>query len=314
MNNLISIGLPAYKEEFLTIALDSILEQSYSNLEVIIVNDNPGSRIKLLVDNYKDHRIKYFENETNEGKKNLVGVWNKIVEKAIGDFFVLFSDDDIMDKDFIKELIDLTQKYPNCNLFHCRARVIDEKGNFKHMTSSHPEYETAVDFIWHRIKNYRQIFATNFLIRTSTLKKINGFVDFKSAWGADDFTWFKASNEGGIVSTNKILCSWRESNLNISQVGNPKNKLDAVFTYHKELKYFIEKELVYSVDQKEIIKDLFNIIPQKKMTDFGNALKSSSKKNIITFFLAFYYWIKFRKVYNIPFTALIWSFLLIAKR
>ena len=218
MEKRVSIVIPAFKEKFLTIAIQSVLQQTYSNFELIILNDNPASNINSIVSEFNDDRIVYLKNSENQGGKNLISVWNSLLEKAKGEFFVMFSDDDIMNKDFISEMISLSNIYPTVNIFHCRVKVIDESNTAKYFVPSSPAFETAIDFIWHRIKNYSQFFVPDFMVRTAALKQIGGFADIENAWASDDLTWFRLANNGGIAATSKVLCSWRESNYNISQV------------------------------------------------------------------------------------------------
>lgn len=310
INPLVSIGIPAYKSFFLKDAIQSVIIQSYENIEIIILNDNPGSEIKEIVSGFTDNRIKYFENEVNIGRNNLVDCWNKVLSFASGELFALFSDDDIYHKNFVTELVELSQKYPNCNLFHCRVNIIDENNRSKYFTSSSPEFEKGVDFIWHRIKNFRLFFAPDFLVRTSSIKNIGGFINLPSAWASDELTWYKIANNGGVAATDKILCYWRESDQNISMVGNGEKKIISISEYHNKLNSFIEHELIIEPNDQDIYKDLVNNIPTKRITDFGNALKSGLSPNYIAIFTIFKLWLKNKKKYNIPFASLIWGIML----
>jgi len=66
---LISIVLPTYnaKKEWLSEAIDSVLNQTYSNRELIIINDASTNNIEITILEYakKDGRIKYYKNEQN---------------------------------------------------------------------------------------------------------------------------------------------------------------------------------------------------------------------------------------------------------
>lgn len=58
---MISIILPAFKVDYLAATIQSLLEQTYRNYELIIVNDNPGSFVKNIVAEFDDNRIEYYE-------------------------------------------------------------------------------------------------------------------------------------------------------------------------------------------------------------------------------------------------------------
>ena len=79
-----SFVLPAYKACYFKEALDSILNQTYSDFELIIVNDASPEDLDSIVSQYDDPRITYYKNETNIGGKNLVEQWNKSLAYANG--------------------------------------------------------------------------------------------------------------------------------------------------------------------------------------------------------------------------------------
>ena len=64
---LFSVLIPAFKAKYLRECIDSILNQSYSRLEVIIVNDASPEDLDSIVQGYNDERIKYYVNENNFG-------------------------------------------------------------------------------------------------------------------------------------------------------------------------------------------------------------------------------------------------------
>ena len=100
---LISFVLPAYKAQFLQQAIDSILQQTYSNIELIIVDDCSPEHLEEIVATYSDNRISYYKNSENIGGRNLVEQWNHCIEYANGDYLVLAADDDLYQPDFVKE-------------------------------------------------------------------------------------------------------------------------------------------------------------------------------------------------------------------
>ena len=91
----LSFVLPAFKRRFLKEAVASILSQTYSDFELIVVDDCSPEDLKSICDEFSDARLKYVRNEVNLGGKNLVNNWNRCLELATGEYCVLASDDDI---------------------------------------------------------------------------------------------------------------------------------------------------------------------------------------------------------------------------
>ena len=97
----ISIIVPVYKVElFLEECIDSILEQTYRNLEIILINDGSPDNCGKICDEYaiKDERIKVIH------KKNggLSDARNAGIENCLGEYIAFIDSDDILHPEFIE--------------------------------------------------------------------------------------------------------------------------------------------------------------------------------------------------------------------
>lgn len=91
MSDLVSILTPTFnRPDWLKLTLQSLIAQTYTNWECIVVND-AGTDVKQVVDSFNDNRIKYYVNPVN---LDLAGTRNVATEKASGDWFVMLDDDD----------------------------------------------------------------------------------------------------------------------------------------------------------------------------------------------------------------------------
>jgi glycosyltransferase involved in cell wall biosynthesis len=89
---LVSVLVPTYNRKWLLPrTLQSILTQSYKNIEIVLVND-AGEDVQDAVDKFNDPRIKYFQNDKNKG---LAGTRNVALSLSKGDYISLLDDDDI---------------------------------------------------------------------------------------------------------------------------------------------------------------------------------------------------------------------------
>ena len=79
-----SIAIPAYKGVFFNECLNSLLQQTYSDFEIIIVDDASPDNLFQIVENNQDIRIQYYKNETNIGAENVVDNWNRCLQYAKG--------------------------------------------------------------------------------------------------------------------------------------------------------------------------------------------------------------------------------------
>jgi glycosyltransferase involved in cell wall biosynthesis len=103
MNSLVSIVLPTYNgSKFIKQTIDSCLCQTYSNFELIIINDCSTDHTEDLIREYQDSRIKYFKNEQN---LKLPKSLNVGFEKANGDLFTWISDDNYFSYDALEKMV-----------------------------------------------------------------------------------------------------------------------------------------------------------------------------------------------------------------
>lgn len=172
-----SIGIPAFKSRFLKENIDNILKQTFSDFELIIVNDASPEDIDSIVNGYNDKRIRYYKNETNFGAVNVVDNWNKCLSLAKGEFFLLMGDDDKLMPNCLEEYDKLIKKYPKCNLFHTRTIIINEDSQPINITEPRPEWESVYDNIFQRISGNRLQFISDYLYRTDALRKMEDFIN-----------------------------------------------------------------------------------------------------------------------------------------
>ena len=95
---LVSIGIPTYNraDGFLKQALQSAVNQTYGNIEIIVSDNCSTDHTEDLVNEFSDSRIKYIKHNNNIGANNN---FNFCVNSAKGDYFLLLHDDDLIDPD-----------------------------------------------------------------------------------------------------------------------------------------------------------------------------------------------------------------------
>lgn len=126
MNDLISVVIPIYNvEKFLHICVESILQQTYKNLQIILVDDGSSDDCPKICDDYvkKDCRIQVIH------KKNggLSDARNVGIQCAKGKFLTLIDSDDCVSPDYIEYLYNLISSV-NGDMSVCQYNKIDENG------------------------------------------------------------------------------------------------------------------------------------------------------------------------------------------
>ena len=214
-----SFVLPAYKARFFKEAIDSILAQTYTEFELIIVNDASPEDLDAIVRSYDDPRIRYYVNEQNIGGKDLVAQWNHCLEYAQGEYVILASDDDVYFPHYLEKMDVLVCKYPDVNVFRPRVQIIDEQGELKSVCGCIAERVSIFEYwcYWGTVGSA----IGHIIFRRSSLCEKGGFVNFPMGWCADDATILMMGDRG-ICFEREILYSFRNSGENISSKLNKK--------------------------------------------------------------------------------------------
>jgi glycosyltransferase involved in cell wall biosynthesis len=215
-SGLVSIAIPTYKGKYLGEAIESALNQDYTNIEIIIVNDKSPYNIESIVNQYNDQRIRYYSNKINIGKNDPTYNWNLCLDYARGEFFVLLCDDDILLPNFVSELLYLSNKYPLCNVFHARKTNKNEKTAEITESNIWPEWESLDSFYSNKFKLERIHTVTEFLFRTEHIAKLK-YIPFPLAWGSDEISILNFIKDGGIASSKDCLAVFRINDEQLSK-------------------------------------------------------------------------------------------------
>lgn len=251
---LVSIGIPAYKAAFLKDAISSALNQTYTNIELVVVDDCSPENIESVIKDFNDSRIRYYKNTVNLGKEDPSKNWNKCLEAANGEYFALLCDDDAYEPAFIEEMLELARTYPDVKVFRARARTIDENNNLLNWYPTSPAYETCIDYMYQKMSGFRQQTISEFLYRTAYIKNKGGYVNAPRAWTADSLSIFKFAWENGIASTSAILVNFRESSKNISSIhSDTLKKRDALISFKSAVENYINS--ISDINQKKILRN-----------------------------------------------------------
>ena len=220
---LVSICIPTYNgAKYLSEAIDSAISQTYSNIEIVIVDDLSTDATLEIIKNYqqKDNRIKIYKNEKNIG---LVNNWNSCLKQSKGEWIQFLFQDDLLDKCCIEKKIKLANKYQSSIILSDRKFIFDEKCiNFE--IQKNPKLAnllTNTTFIDRKkigdllLSNYLK---TNFigepiigLFKRCLIQKY-GYFNRKLKQVVDFEFWLRLGSNEGLVYSPEPMCTFRIHN------------------------------------------------------------------------------------------------------
>ena len=213
-----SFVLPAYKSDYLQDAIESILQQTLNDFELIIVDDASPYNLESIVKQYNDQRIVFHRNEVNIGGKNLVMNWNKCIKYAKGEYVILASDDDIYSPFFLQQVDERIKDYPDVDIIRLRVNRIDSDGIITDIEQIYKPFMPFSEFVFYWSKGIINCIA-NYAFKRTALLDAGGFVDIPCAWYSDDITILNMSING-MATTDDALFYFRTSDKSISWTFN----------------------------------------------------------------------------------------------
>lgn len=288
MKEIVSVLMPVFKTCYLSKAILSILNQTVSDFELIIVNDKSPEDVDTIVSSFCDSRIRYYTNEENIGNKDIVANWNKCLSYAKGEYFCLICDDDCYAPTFLEEMLRLAKQYPQCNVFRSGVQIVDKAENVYDYYPSSPEWECSEDYMWHVFRGYRCQTVSEWFYRRQPIVDLGGYVSLPLAWYSDFLTTFKLSLKGGIVSTSKHLVSFRMSGENITSQLDSRSrvKMESSRLFEVEVNkiiadnHFEKADILYSLLSKYMKEKRSFVLGTCKLADVWYFYNNRNRYNI----------------------------------
>lgn len=206
---MFSIVIPLYnKENLIADTLNSVLCQSYSDFEVIVVDDGSTDNSVSVVKSFNDSRIRIITQQ-NAG---VAAARNHGIEEAQREFVALIDADDLWEPDYLQTMHDLIQKFPECDVFASSYKFKDQDGNITYPKINNMHIAEFSDDI---LENYFEIFCSSnppiwtsaTIARKSTFKSVNGF-PVGVRLGEDLITWAKLACKYKIAYVRKPLATY----------------------------------------------------------------------------------------------------------
>lgn len=205
MNELVSIITPSYNTaDFISQTIECVLNQTYTNWEMIIVDDCSTDNTKEVISKYNDTRIIYVENETNSGA---AFSRNKALKIAKGEWIAFLDSDDLWDKTKIESQLKFMKTH-NYFFSYTNYREINEDNIITNQCISGPNYinkRKMYQYCWPGCLTVMYNAKKIGIIQIENLKKNNDYA-----------IWLKAIKKANCYLLNETLASYRKRTGSIS--------------------------------------------------------------------------------------------------
>jgi glycosyltransferase involved in cell wall biosynthesis len=256
----VSVIIPAYNHQnFLGESIESVLNQSLSDLELIIINDGSTDNTEKILLNYKDERIKYYH-QINSGAHSAI---NKGISFAKGKYISILNSDDIYEINRLEKCYKFLEANKKYAAIVTKLLPIDVKSNFlEKNTSTHIKaffdwYISVIPYFLDdsfplRFYSYNiAITSSNFFYRKSLSKKIGEYLPLRYAHDWDIL--IRMSDLAEIYYMDEELLRYRIHHKNTIAEKGSEEKIKF------EVNWLIAKNIRYSIklkSKKPCIQDL----------------------------------------------------------
>jgi glycosyltransferase involved in cell wall biosynthesis len=235
----ISVVIPLYNKIYnIKRALDSVLNQTYPAIEIIVVNDGSTDGSVWLVKELCNPFIQLVHQD-NEG---VSAARNKGISLAKGEWIALLDADDFWDDNFLQKMVSLHTNFPGANILASNYRFQNLNGFLSNTNINNLPFSEKYEGI---LSNYFKVAATSspplwssaIIIKKKSLIKIGCFpIGIKS--GEDLITWAKLAIQNTIAYTVEPLSTY-VLDLENSHDDMPKRMLDSIDFVGKELEILL---------------------------------------------------------------------------
>lgn len=230
--NKVSLIVPIYNtEKYLNKCLDSILNSTYQNIEIIIVNDGTQDKSMDIVKSYKDKRIKIYEKENG----GLSSARNYGLDKATGKYVIFIDSDDYIDKFMIQVLVSQIEKTSSdmieCNFFYDYETKNKVKPDYRYFYRDKKEFLAK-----------GRVLVCNKIFRKSVIDKYN--LRFQEGIHYEDigFTHKFVLNSKKVDYVESAFYYYVQRSDSIIGNNNYKGKLDIIMALDDLIKYYKENK------------------------------------------------------------------------
>lgn len=237
----VSVLMPVYNaEQYLAQAIDSILKQTFTDWELILINDGSTDNSEAIITQYEDERIYYIRNASNSG---LIKTLNKGIDFCHGKYIARMDADDVCEPSRLQKQVDFMELHADYVMCGTNATVIDNNGN----ETGKIENLSSDNYL-----KINLLFSTPFIhpsvmIRTEILR--NNRYDENYLHVEDYELWCRLAQLGKVANIEDKLIRYRWHQTNVSVLNS---------TLQDELKgKVIQRELDIFLDLKPTKEELY---------------------------------------------------------
>lgn len=208
----VSVLIPSYNHaRFLPAALQSVFDQTYTDYEIVVVDDGSTDGSVELLRSYGD-RIRLFT-QSNRGTYPTL---NRCIAESRGEYLAILNSDDLWAPTKLEKQVAMLDAHPQVGLVHTGGHFIDAEGRILPGNPLGFEWpRTPTGNIIEALVRHNKIIASSVMIRRECFERLGGFRE--DLFGSGDWEmWFRVALEYDIGYIDEPLTMYRVHGANAS--------------------------------------------------------------------------------------------------
>lgn len=208
MQNMVSVIIPVYNgEKYIAEALESVFNQTYSNYEVVVVDDGSTDGSEQIIDQYSD-KVKFIK-QTNSGP---AGARNNGIKNSIGEYIAFLDCDDIWVPEKLQEQVNRLENNKEFGLVYSDFGKFDEHGVIEQSASQSRNLFMPSGNIFPYLFFDPLCWTSTVLVKRSCLDEIGIFDEDKKIQIAEDYDlWLRISRKFEIGYLDSVTAMYRQA-------------------------------------------------------------------------------------------------------
>ncbi len=258
---LLTVLMPVYNAScHLREAMDSVLQQTFTNFELLIVNDGSTDDTVNIIREYNDPRIRLLENEKNMGISETL---NRGIREASSDLIARMDADDICYPDRLQRQYTFMKDNPDCAMVSCYVRIISNDGAFVRQEVHRDR------FLYYTLQFECNIFHPAVMFRRQPVMQVNMY---DRPYAEDYDLFWKIAAAYKINQIEEVLMDYRLSNNSLHKV-TKKDEYDVALmeVKRRNIQHFLPAKMI--VPDEYILFYQYEFEPLLASKSFWNVLK-----------------------------------------
>lgn len=186
--------------------VQAILAQSYPHFNLLVLENGSTDDTLHWIKQQTDSRIHVFPSEQ---PLTIEENWARITALSKNEFITLIGHDDILHADYLQEMVNLINQYPEASLYQTQFDFIDSNGKFIRKCLPMQLHQTGAELLSAVLKGEIDINGTGYMMRSKDYDMLNGIPAYPNLLFADFELWIKLTSISGKVTSSKTCFSYR---------------------------------------------------------------------------------------------------------